>query len=341
MQAPLINKVVAPSESPHNCTVHSCVWERNHPFKATGHLQPMGLQGGIANISVLPCDLGKVSAKQTSRAFWADHLAVKRPALVRGCPRVADEWFDDAKLEAAGKSWKVIVELQNRITSTHRHPFYVDWVFSKYISKYMKREYHNKLYMITEIPEHSLMHSWIPSEPLLACPEMAHSRVDARLWMSSGNTTSSLHFDTHDVLNTQIDGVKTWYLYDPNYVNATYMEYAARYGLSPINTDRVDLIRFPAFSRANAVRVEMRPGDRLILPALWWHVVHTHPGRNLMVTHELEYKINIGMPGFTMSSAFWNSVAVQKEKRVRHIRCTSADIDAHAGWRSPDFDPAA
>jgi hypothetical protein len=46
----------------------------------------------------------------------------------------------------------------------------------------------------------------------------------ARLWMSGGNTTSSLHFDTHDNVLLQIDGAKEVLLWHPNASAELYMD---------------------------------------------------------------------------------------------------------------------
>ena len=43
---------------------------------------------------------------------------------------------------------------------------------------------------------------------VLACNELYNSMHAVRMWFSRGNTTSSQHFDTHDNLMLQIDGIK-------------------------------------------------------------------------------------------------------------------------------------
>ena len=62
-----------------------------------------------------------------------------------------------------------------------------------------------------------------------------------------------------------------------------------RYGLSPINVDRVDLRRFDKLTKSSPYVVDLYPGDALYVPSLWWHVVMTPPGRNILLTTEFEY----------------------------------------------------
>jgi hypothetical protein len=45
------------------------------------------------------------------------------------------------------------------------------------------------------------------------CAELYESLHEARLWMSAGNTTSSIHFDTHENYMLQLDGSKDVYMY--------------------------------------------------------------------------------------------------------------------------------
>ena len=52
-----------------------------------------------------------------------------------------------------------------------------------------------------------------------------------------------------------------------------------RYGLSPINVDRVDLQRFPKFAEARVEHVRLHPGDALYIPENYWHVIKS-TGRN-------------------------------------------------------------
>lgn len=69
----------------------------------------------------------------------------------------------------------------------------------------------------------------------------------------------------------------------------TYMDYHNRYGLSPVNPDRVDLDRYPLFAHLGGGKVaHLHEGDALLIPDGWWHQVRTWPGKNVAVTYEFE-----------------------------------------------------
>ena len=82
-------------------------------------------------------------------------------------------------------------------------------------------------------------HVQLPS--VLGCSEVAESVHNTRLWMSSGGTSSSLHFDTHENLMLAIDGTKTVHFWPADQAHHLYMDYHDRFGLSPVHPDRVDL----------------------------------------------------------------------------------------------------
>ena len=265
--------------TPHNCTVHTCiVGLTTRSFNHMGQLQPMGEQWPKLNITQ--------SEPLSSDEFYERFFKRKIPYYVKGGFQVPPYLQIRRIAFARGGDWNVIVEQQNRIIHDHREPFWTDWNFSKFLKHYKQYPY----YAITSnIP--SIMQTPHPRE--LQCDLLDSIIGESRLWMSHGNTSSSLHFDTHDVIIQQIDGTKEIFLWDPTIAPATYMDYHTRYGLSPINVDKVDLIRFPEFAKHQPHFVQLFPGDVLYLPTLWWHQFRSPPGRNIMKTIEFEYRINI------------------------------------------------
>ena len=94
------------------------------------------------------------------------------------------------------------------------------------------------------------------------------------------------HFDTHDNIIFQIDGTKELYISHPNESQYMYMDHHDKYGLSPINVDRVDLQRYPAFAEAPPLYARVAAGDALFIPDGWWHLIRSHK-RNIAVTFEM------------------------------------------------------
>ena len=214
-----------PQESPRHCKVHSCVLVdgdepcaegRAECLAPRGHLQKIGDQvapGSLQPVAEYDVSTGALNAS----SFWTDVLSKYRPHVMRGGAASATDlssWTNEALLKVCklenGAPWRVLVEKQNRITQNDRHPLMPgDWDFCKFLTEYQKPEYDNMLYLVTGIADKGLrLPSLIGLPSVLACDDLYHALHDARLWMSRGNTTSSLHFDTHDNLLMQIDGEK-------------------------------------------------------------------------------------------------------------------------------------
>ena len=119
-----------------------------------------------------------------------------------------------------GRPWRALIEKNNRVVQNDRHPLMYDWTFCDFLANYRSPEYRNMLYVVTPLSELGvslLDHLRVPDA--LRCDEIRASVYEARLWMSGGNTSSSLHFDTHDNLMLQLDGRKEVLLWHPNQVH--------------------------------------------------------------------------------------------------------------------------
>jgi len=290
-----------PQESPRECQVHSCVLIEGDAACADGlesctgppgHLRPIGEQFE----TLLPVAEHNVntSGQLGAPAFWELALSKSRPLVLRGgSAAISDlaQWTDEALLAECdledGRPWRVLVEKQNRITQNDRHPLMPDWTFCKFLEEYSKPEYKNMLYCVTAITQRGLrLPKKIALPDVWACEDLYKAMYDARLWMSRGNTTSSLHFDTHENLLLQLDGEKEVYLWHPNETANFYMDFHAKFGLSPINMDRVDLERFPSLANATTYYARLKPGDAVYIPDGWWHVIKSHY-RNVAVALEM------------------------------------------------------
>ena len=312
-----MNNMFSPKDSPHDCTVHKCVasFDEKNWY---GQMQPMGFQNPIKNLSTTIFEHD--TDKRISRKFWREYVRPSVPLYLKKYFNVSHVWNDDSLIDKHVGGHFAIVEENNRIIHDHREPFWVDWNISLFLKRYMTMRWYNRLYCIT--PLDGRVEPFLPKLNLFKCPEMQKSIRYKRLWMSAGNTTSSLHFDTHDVVNIQMYGTKEWFLYAPKIAHHTYMDFHTRYGLSPINTDRVDLRRFPMFGKVVPERVEMNAGDVLFVPAMWWHVVGTYHGKNVGVSYEFEHEMHtIPQPSHTQSEALIAAHSYLKHHRKNTINC--------------------
>ena len=137
-----------------------------------------------------------------------------------------------------------------------------------------------------------------------------------------------------------------------------YMDHHDKFGLSPINVDRVDLQRFPRATEAKVLYARLEPGDALYLPDSWWHVIkssgrniglalHFHPPRAMpqpwtramseLVEHKGLYWAEKSRVLATMRESFARSGRAS----ISHDRCTQplaaqpANLHEYPGWRPP------
>ena len=64
------------------------------------------------------------------------------------------------------------------------------------------------------------------------------------------------------------------------------MDFHDKFGLSPINVDRVDLQRFPSFANATTYVANLHAGDIVYLPDGWWHAIKSF-NRNVAIALEM------------------------------------------------------
>ena len=99
--------------------------------------------------------------------------------------------------------------------------------------------------------------------------------VGANVYCSFGGVRAfATHFDLHDVFAVQVEGEKTWRLYENQAENPVDL---------PIDDDQI--VRWFEQTRGRTMQdVLMRPGDVLYLPRGWYHDALAEPGASLHVT---------------------------------------------------------
>lgn len=92
----------------------------------------------------------------------------------------------------------------------------------------------------------------------------------ASFWFGPAGTVTPLHHDTLMLLHTQICGRKRWRFISPLQTPRLYNHFDV---YSPIDLDRPDLVRYPAFDGVQVLEAVVGPGDTVFLPLGWWHQV--------------------------------------------------------------------
>jgi hypothetical protein len=112
--------------------------------------------------------------------------------------------------------------------------------------------------------------------------------VEPRVWIGNASHVSC-HYDTFDNLACVVAGLRRFTVYPPHAIGDLYVgpidhtmsgpPVSLATGSTPGDP------RYPRFeaARGRALTVELRPGDALYLPKLWWHQVEATEPFNLLV----------------------------------------------------------
>jgi ribosomal protein L16 Arg81 hydroxylase len=113
--------------------------------------------------------------------------------------------------------------------------------------------------------------------PLLAdigsLPEVCDRSQLERLssfWFGPAGTVTPLHHDTLMLFHTQVVGRKRWRFISPLQTPRLYNHNNV---FSPVDLDRPDFVRQPAFRGVQVLEAIVEPGQTVFLPLCWWHQV--------------------------------------------------------------------
>jgi hypothetical protein len=99
----------------------------------------------------------------------------------------------------------------------------------------------------------------------------------SKLWFGSKGTVTQTHRGAPENLYSVVRGHKRFVMYPPSQTRCVY-PYSLLSRLpnfSPVDPDRPDYGRYPRFREAQPWVADLRDGDTLFIPSLWWHHVRT------------------------------------------------------------------
>ena len=340
-----------PEISPRSCEVHSCVLVDGDEACADGsldcreprgHLRPFGEQFDMTLVAEHDMRSHR-EMRVNATYFWRKYVVPYEPVLLRGLAHAItneSSWTDDAFLARderghlkcendGGRPWYVTVEVNNRVAHNDRWPLLGDWDFCRFVREY--RQPKAPTYCIDSIAqEYRGLTRDLGLPHILACDDLYGSMSDLLMWFSKGNTTSSQHFDTEDNIMFQISGTKDIYLSHPNESAAMYMDHHNKFGLSPINVDRVDLQRFPKVAEAKVQYARLEPGDALYLPDSWWHVIKSS-GRNIGLALHFHPLRGLSQPWTPRRNELFNHKGLYWAEKQRLV-ATMREAVARSKW---------
>lgn len=115
-------------------------------------------------------------------------------------------------------------------------------------------------------------------------------RIEPRLWIGNRVTTPA-HFDQFHNIACVVCGVRCFTLFPPDQVRNLYigpLDFAPTgAAISVARLDRPDDPRFPRLKEALAHSqvAELRPGDAIYMPPMWWHHVASLEPLNALVNY--------------------------------------------------------
>lgn len=117
----------------------------------------------------------------------------------------------------------------------------------------------------------------------LRCEEMSSYFFVSYFWMSTGETSSSIHIDTDENLLCVIRGHKVVLLVSPIYSMYLYSDKSRVLGVSDINPRAVDFDKYPDVMKVRYQQAIVEEGDIIYIPQMWWHQVVSRPERQQAV----------------------------------------------------------
>ena len=114
-------------------------------------------------------------------------------------------------------------------------------------------------------------------------------RVSPRIWLGHAANVSC-HHDTFDNLACVVAGVRRFTLFSPELIGKLYVGPIDNTMAGPpvsLAAAGADDDRFPLFRsiKDQALIAELRPGDALYLPKLWWHQVESTAAFNVLINY--------------------------------------------------------
>lgn len=173
----------------------------------------------------------------------------------------------------------------------------------KFLPRYRERSFDK--YVITQMPDAMAPDFLVPNfhscghrHPVDPGPEgggrWMTQMYENNFWLSHNDgtnfSTSVVHYDMNHQIMCQFDGTKEWFMWDlstegkkvPMWSDYYRQQSHTAQGSddSPIDGERVDLLRWPAFGEARWFNATLEAGDCLYTPALLLHYVRSY-GRNV------------------------------------------------------------
>lgn len=144
----------------------------------------------------------------------------------------------------------------------------------------------NNVYIVSDLPS-TMYHDMGVISSFGACGEMSRRIVEVDMWWSGGGSSSIIHKDAYNQLNCLLNGTKFWKLIAYEYEKDIYKHPEDEReigGFSDVNSEEVDLIRYPKVKNVEWSNITVYAGDCLFLPKSYYHQVKSQGTNNKAVS---------------------------------------------------------
>ncbi len=329
-----------------------------------GHLRPLGCQRPPeAEVLEYP------GAPDAAR-LHEYHVMGRRPAVFRGAalgfparPRLSPAghsqgWTDQALASPRFANLSVLVEVRHEDRTTEPRRATLGGFIASYRAAARDKESHRpraqaapaatlepgpNSYIVSVTPEP--LAAEVLGLPPITCSSYRKTLLETNMWLSAGDTVSTLHNDADALVNCVLEGEKHWVFIHPMYkpmlamASRRYQQEGDHGGLlqrsdvSDINASAVDLDAFPEVAKVPWQGAVVKAGDCAFLPPGYLHQVTSPPGRNLATSFMFSPLFNAS--DWSEDSACVNATrALEAADRALGSALSAAPVDPRAGFRA-------
>lgn len=209
-------------------------------LKYYNHLGKLGQQGKL-----IKGDIDELGYFPNGKDFYEYFVRKRKPLIVRGAARqwpAFELWRNETYMRS--NYGNTYFEVDFTKTYEQKPPVKKTITLNNFFDIYKNKE----VYLDSAFPQSNLTkHIYIPY--CLQCEEIMPGISSIHLLYSNGGTSYVLHQDGYENILTVLSGRKVLLLANSSYSSRLHSdEYLTVPGLSPVDPERVDLIKYPGFA---------------------------------------------------------------------------------------------
>eukprot|EP00117_Sycon_ciliatum_P033883 scpid40626/ scgid25973/ JmjC domain-containing protein 7; Jumonji domain-containing protein 7 len=246
-----------------------------------GHLKPFGFQ----RPAEYPIDEVIDPYSLTPEQFYTQYVEAVRPVVFRGAAKHFKAYSEWTKPRLMSQYGKLELRIEPRKDGSAKHPVGALGFGRDTMENFVRGLETSDNYVVSELP--SPMYGDVELLPCMSCGRLLRKVSEVNLWMSGGGTRSRLHRDAFNAINCQINGTKDWIMIPANQTDNVYFKASSDWelgGLSPVNTDSIDLKKYPRIRDVPWGITTVEAGDCIYVPGGHYHQVRSYGLVNVAVS---------------------------------------------------------